>query len=159
MAQAADLVLTGRCSQLESTWVGRSLVTIATVQVTDTLKGSPSQIVTVVLPGGIDSSRPVPVAQIWPDSPRLVPGQEALLFLNRRDDVVNGFAITGYSQGAFSIVTDPQGQKMVSRDLRSVKLSRDGKVEAGGRVIAPLSQLKSEIRTAIERAGRRPRQR
>src|SRR4029079_18785191 len=75
LAKTPDLVIPGHCTNLESTWVGRSLVTLATVEVTDTWKGSAGSTVTVVLPGGISTKGAVPIAQTWPDAPRLDPGQ------------------------------------------------------------------------------------
>lgn len=159
LARSAELVLTGRCTQVESTWVGRSLVTVATVQVTDAWKGAPGSTVTVVLPGGSDTRGRVPIAQTWPDAPRLTPGQDAVLFLNRRADVAQGFAVTGYSQGAFAIVTSPQGQKMITRDLRGVKLAEDGKVVQGGAVVTSLAEFKSEIQGFLKNVDREQRQR
>src|SRR3954454_7275254 len=40
MIQESTLIVTGHCTQLQSQWVGRTLVTLATVQVTEALKGS-----------------------------------------------------------------------------------------------------------------------
>src|SRR5262245_17917061 len=57
LAQAADLVVVGHCTDAHSEWMGRSLVTLVTVQVTDTWKGNAGQSVTVVVPGGIDANR------------------------------------------------------------------------------------------------------
>src|ERR1044071_146346 len=153
LARSADLVITGHCSDLQSTWIGRSLVPLATVQVTDTWKGAPGSTVTVVLPGGISTKGAVPIAQTWPDAPRLTPGQDALLFLNNRPDVPGGFTVTGYSQGAFAILTDTQGNKSVTRDLRSVRLAEGARVVQGGAVVAPLAELKREILGYLE-AGR-----
>ena len=39
MTEAAALILTGRCVDVRSAWEGRTLVTLATVEVTDVLKG------------------------------------------------------------------------------------------------------------------------
>ena len=153
MARVADLVVVGHCTDAHSEWMGRSLVTLVTVQVTDTWKGDAGKSVTVVVPGGIDANRKFPIGQTWPDAPRLTPGQDALLFLNRRPDV-DGFTVTGYSQGAFAVVADPQGHKMVSRDLRSVTLTGREKSQRGDALVAPLDQLKAEIRRALERPER-----
>src|SRR5262245_15632538 len=37
MTQEADLIATGRCTELRSAWQGRALVTLATVALTDVL--------------------------------------------------------------------------------------------------------------------------
>ena len=159
MAETADLVVVGRCTEAQSAWLGRSLVTYVNVEVTDTWKGDAGQSVTVVIPGGVDANRKFPIAQAWPDAPRLGVGQEALLFLNRRPDT-DGFWVTGYSQGAFAVVTGPQGQKMVSRDLRGVSLEgRSKKVEAGGHLVAPLAEMKREVMNTIQRLERQERRR
>ena len=149
MAKAADVVLTGRATATETTWVGKTLVTLVTVQVGDKLKGDPGSEITVAIPGGVDAKRPVPVAQIWPDAPRLGAGQEALLFLNRRSDLPNAYSVTGYSQGAFAIATDPAGRKTVSRDLSGVSLSNDQQVVRGKALVTPLADFEHEIRSIL----------
>src|SRR5262245_38031149 len=54
MALQAELILTGRCASAKTAWMGRTLVTLATISVGEILKGQATGALTVVLPGGID---------------------------------------------------------------------------------------------------------
>jgi hypothetical protein len=114
LVDASSAVVTGRCVATESRWIGRDLVTVATVEVDDAWKSdgetaavSPSTL-QVVLPGGIDADRPVPVAVTYPGAPSLVVGERAVLFLQPAvglDDLplAAPLVITGFSQGKLSI--------------------------------------------------------
>lgn len=128
----ADLILVGECLEVESTWVGRDLVTLATVQVSEALKGEMGETVTVVLPGGVDASGPVPVAVTWPGAPSLAPGEAAVLFLNAYSQVQDGYAVAGFSQGLFNVVEGP-AQVEASRNLSSMTL-RVGGADRPGQV-------------------------
>ncbi|HVI70072.1 MAG TPA: hypothetical protein VM656_01125, partial [Pyrinomonadaceae bacterium] len=50
MVNQSDVIAIGNCSNTQSVWVDGSLVTVATVSVSETLKGAGSEILTVVLP-------------------------------------------------------------------------------------------------------------
>lgn len=135
LVSSADLILVGQCTAVQSTWVGRDLVTLATIEVGESLKGSAGETVTVVLPGGVDDSGPVPVAVTWPGAPSLAPGEEAFLFLNQFPSVEGGYAVSGFSQGMFAVIESPDGEPQVSRNLSAMSLrgaggDRPGEVRA-----------------------------
>ena len=131
LVQAADLIVVGRCAEVQSTWVGRDLVTLATVEVREQLKGAARPTVTVVLPGGVDTHAAVPVAVTWPGAPNMAPGEEVFLFLNEFPSVADGYAVAGFSQGKFSVVEGPTGEPVVSRSLGALTL-RGGSGESSG---------------------------
>jgi hypothetical protein len=112
-ARASDIVQ-GTCTEVQSVWIDRGLVTLATISVTDTLKGGGSREMTVVVPGGIDLNRPVPVAVTWPGAPLVMPDDEVLLFLEQNTPVKGGYNIVGYSQGKYSVVRDVLGRTLAS---------------------------------------------
>ena len=59
---------------------------------------------TVGVPGGVDANRKFPIAMTYPGAPRIAPDEEVFLFLVRADDeVAQSYAMTGFSQGKFSI--------------------------------------------------------
>lgn len=122
LVAGSDLILVGETTAVSSTWVGRDLVTIATVQVRDSLKGGVGTTVDVVLPGGVDTSGAFPVSVTWPGAPTLTQGEQAVLFLNRYGAVDGGFAIAGWSQGKFSVVDSADGAE-VRRDLSELTLA------------------------------------
>jgi hypothetical protein len=145
LAVTADIIAIGRCTGVRSEWEGRSLVTVATVEVQETLKGSARKRISVVLPGGVDARRRIPVAMTWPGAPTLAVGEEALLFLVSDRSTSRGPIISGFSQGKFSIGRDAAGRRFVTRDLTGVTLQNGAGVTRGTRSRQPLDQFKAEI--------------
>jgi hypothetical protein len=146
MTDQADVIAIGNCVETRSMWVDRSLVTLVTVAVGESLKGDPGETLTVVIPGGVDANRRIPIAMTYPGAPRLTPGENVFLFLNADSDVGGGYNITGFSQGKFSIVEGDDGQPSVSRDLTQVSLKDNNGVRRGIANLTPLSSLKAQVK-------------
>src|SRR3954453_340048 len=147
MGQESALIVTGHCTGLQSQWVGRTLVTLATIQVSEVLKGSAGSTVTVVLPGGVDSNRRIPVAMTYPAAPEIFQKENVLLFLTAEDLVANGYSIVGFSQGKFTLVDSPQGKKMATQDLSALNLQgRSGSYSRGTAKTLQLDELRQRIR-------------
>ena len=146
MALQSELILTGRCASAKTVWMGRTLVTLATISVGEILKGQAPGALTVVLPGGIDANRPVPIAMSYPGAPRILPQEEVFLFLARQPEVPLGYIVAGYSQGKFSIVEDEQGQKHVARDLTKVRLRSSTGIGRGAVLKTSLDEFKDRIK-------------
>ena len=127
----ADLIVVGRCTEAVSRWHGRALVTEATVVIEEALSGRATQTITVLIPGGVDRSRAVPIAVTVPGAPSLLPGESFLLFLDRVPEGA-GYSVVGLSQGAFPLLRQGE-RRMVSRTRGQV---RDG---------LPLDQVKRWI--------------
>jgi hypothetical protein len=104
-AQSSDIVV-GTVTNLRSVWVNRTLMTLVTVSVSESLKGDGAAQKTVVIPGGIDPNRAVPVAILYPGAPMMNVSDEVVLFLQGGSAVENALQIVGYAQGKFSIVRD-----------------------------------------------------
>lgn len=133
MVQQADVIVAGTCERVESRWVDRALVTLATISVSETLKGGGRPELTLVMPGGMDLNRPIPIAVTIPGAPVLMPGQGLVLLLQPSAEVAGGFWAVGFSQGVLQVVRDSAGGSFVLRR------------GAGGTAAAPLSELRSEI--------------
>jgi hypothetical protein len=146
MVSQADVIAIGRATETRSMWVDRSLVTLVTVAVNESLKGAPGDTLTVVVPGGVDANRKVPIAMTYPGAPRLSPGEDVFLFLNADTEVGGGYAVTGYSQGKFSIVEGDDGQPMVARDLTKVALQDKNGARRGQANMTPLASLKAQVK-------------
>jgi hypothetical protein len=146
MVNQADVIAIGNCLDTRSVWVDRSLVTLVTVAVSESLKGAPGETLTVVLPGGVDANRKIPIAMTYPGAPRLTPGEDVFLFLNTDSDVGGGYNVTGFSQGKFSIVEGDDGEPMVSRDLTKVSLQGNNGVRRGSADMTPLASLKAKVK-------------
>ena len=137
----ADVIVIGKCVDVRTRWAGRTLVTIATVDVNESVRGG-GKYVTVVLPGGVDASRPVPVMMTYAGAPTIAPGEDVFLFLHDETATLGGHTILGFSQGKFSILTDASGQTVVSRDLTKVDLQSGRGVARGTRVLARLQEFR-----------------
>jgi hypothetical protein len=150
MAQEASLIVTGRCTQLASGWLGRSLVTIATIQVDEDLKGRSANEIRVLIPGGIDANRRIPIAMTVPGAPRIVPNENVLLFLAKDGRVADSYSVVGFSQGKFSLLEGPDGSKSATQSLSEVNLAKaSGGTRPGRNGSFPLEQIRREIQDAL----------
>jgi hypothetical protein len=146
MVNQSDVIAIGNCVETKSVWVDRTLVTVATVSVNETLKGTESSNLTVVLPGGADVNRKFPVAVSYPGAPRLTPGEDVFLFLNSDPDFSGNYTVTGFSQGKFSINNDEDGEPVVSRDLTRMQLQSNNGLRRGSKNATPLASFKDQVR-------------
>ena len=145
MVNQSDVIAIGNCVETKSVWVDRSLVTLATISVTESLKGNASSL-TVELPGGVDANRKFPVAMTYPGAPSVTPGEDVFLFLTASGEVAGSYNVAGFSQGKFSIITDEDGEQLVSRNLTKTSLKSNNGIRRGGSDVMPLSSLKEQVR-------------
>ena len=146
LAESATVIVTGRCISLRTAWEDRTLVTVATVAVTEVLKGEVGETVTVALPGGIDPNRRFPIAMTYAGAPQMLIGEDVFLFLGEGDGISSGLTVIGFSQGKFSIVDDEQGEKAVSRNLSAITLTSPAGTRRGSAYRVKLDAFDNEIR-------------
>jgi len=146
MAQGSAMIVTGQCIGTRSTWVDRTLYTIATISVSDTIKGDPSTTVEVALLGGADVNRKIPVAMHFPGAPVIQPQEEVFLFLTPAEPMAGSYSIMGYAQGKLSIVENEQGEKMVSRTPARTRINSASGVMRGNVQMTRLSEFKEKVR-------------
>ena len=151
MVDQSDVIAIGNVQETRSAWVDGTLVTMASVSVSETLKGAESGNLTVVLPGGIDANRQVPVAVSYPGAPRMTPGENVFLFLNSDVDYGLGYNVAGFAQGKFSIVSDEDGDPVVSRDLTRMTLQSNNGVRRGGANAIPLDSFKEQVKARLNK--------
>lgn len=151
LVKESDLIVTGKCTSLKSVWVenNRILVTLATIEVVDTLKGRSTDSVTVVLPGGADINRKFPVAMTYAGAPSIFQDEDVFLFLTSENLVEGGFAVSGFNKGKFSLVTDADRNVVVTRDpiKGPVPAERGGLSASTG--LASLSDFTDRVRHYI----------
>ena len=150
LAETAEAIAIGTVSGVRTAWEGRMLVTVATVTVRETLKGSIGGTISVALPGGIDANRRFPVAMTYAGAPTMKPGEEVFLFLAQDEAVTSGFTVLGFSQGKFSIVQDASGRQLVSRDLTTLNLQTGTGIVPGTLTLASLSEFRQEILSYVQ---------
>jgi hypothetical protein len=145
----SSVIVIGRAAGSRSRWVRGMLMTAVQVEVSETLKGAGAGVVEVLLPGGIDLTRRVPVGMTFPGAPSIQPNEEVLLFL-ASNAALGGYIVTGFAQGKFAIITQ-QGRQMVSRDLRTSQLAVGTGLSRGSGTLTPLADFRQEIATYIAR--------
>lgn len=134
MAVQSDAIVVGRCASATTQWVRGTLVTLINVEVSEALKGAAPGALTLVVPGGVDMNREVPVSVIFPGAPSVVRDENVLLYLNESALVGGGYDITGFNQGKYSVVETAAGP-MVTR--------------GGGEAAMPLDAKKAQIAAAL----------
>ena len=118
LSDTADQVVIGEVSQIESHRVAGGIVTEVTVDVFETLVGTPETELVLTLPGGRMGGETLTVSGV----PRLLVGHDLLLFLEDGEPV-------GFTQGIFftdgaraypATITHPEPVVMeeLRRDLR-----------------------------------------
>ncbi len=137
MAVEAETIAIGRCVEASSQWIDGNLMTLIRIEVEESLKGMRSEELTVVVPGGIDATRPVPISVTFPGAPVILPDEDVLLFLDHFPAVKTGHQILGFSQGRYSLIEDTSGGRLVTKGRH---LSAYGKA---------LEDVKTEIREAL----------
>jgi hypothetical protein len=146
MVEESSSIVIGQCAETRSKWVGRSLVTEATISVEEALKGDAAAgtQVTVELPGGVDHNRKVAMTVV--DAPHISPGEKVFLFLFRPDDGVNSYSVRGFAQGKFSVGQANDGEEVVTRDMSSAPLQKGAGLTRGNFQAIPLSKFKEWVK-------------
>jgi hypothetical protein len=145
MTQSSDAIVLGRVTQTRSQWIGKQLVTVANVQVSETLKGDAKAAIEVILPGGVDTKRRVPVAMTYAGAPTLRRNEEVLLFLERTELRANAMVISGFSQGKYNVVLDKSGTSMVTRGAAENKSLRSAQLSVGNNNRRTLAEFRDQI--------------
>ena len=150
MTHRSDLIAIGSCVDSKSVWIDRTLVTLTTIAVAETLKGAEMGTITVALPGGIDANRKFPVQMSYAGAPRITPGEDLFLFLTVNSEVGDSYTVTGFSQGKFSIMKDEKGEHFVTRDLTKTILKDNNGVRRGSANMTTLSNLKAQVKAHLK---------
>jgi hypothetical protein len=147
--QAAESIVLGRCVKTHSQFdpTGRWILTYATFQVEESMKGQPTPEITIVTPGGEANG----IHQDTIGVPSFRQGDEHVLFV--RNSRV-GPTVLFFDQGAYNVATDERGQKVV-KPIASEVVRMDTQ---RGVAVAPESQLplrsfENNVRESIRRTA------
>lgn len=144
-------IVRGKVTGSHAAWSGPVIYTHYTIQVTEVLKGSAQSSTYVVVPGGtVDRLR-----QSFPGAPEFKPGDEFVFFLWTSPSGLT--QIMGLTQGLFALAPGGTGDFVVTR-AASTELMLDpltGQPVKDQTVVMHLSDLKSQITSAVHRGGSR----
>lgn len=143
MVTESDVIATGECVETGIVWIDRNLYTRVRISVTEVVKGGSYEELVVMLPGGIDANRKIPIAMKHAGAPQIAIGEKVFLFLV--PEGANSFAVTGFSAGKYSIV-DSEGEPVVTRVPIMKPIERNVGVMRG----TPQGILLSEFKKRVE---------
>ena len=152
MTREADMIVFGTCTGTTSQWIdGRRLVTLATISVTETLKGNPQSTLTVAVPGGRGAKGKFQLATTVAGAPTMGANEQVALFLvSANDEVANAYSVVGLNAGKFSIVQDAENQKVVTREPLRVRAPNVTGLSSGNPQVMKLSEFKAMVEGYIQ---------
>jgi hypothetical protein len=151
LTQEASLIVVGTVRETRSEWVGRRLVTLATVEVAETLKGIATNTVTVAMPGGIDANRKFKVAMTYAGAPTMSSNEEVALFLvPAQDEIANAYAVARFAEGKFSIAQTTAGEKFVTRDMTRAPIQKGPGLMRGNTQAISLSEFREMVKNSLK---------
>lgn len=151
---AADAVVVATVTSSESVWEGRSLTTHVALDVEQALIGHPPESVLLILPGGVDLNRRIPIATVVAGQPYLRPGDHVLLFLLSLDAGSTQYGLVGDAQGTFFLLEDLQGEPMAVRDLSEARFTTEEGFAHGRTTAVPLDRMVEHVRTLVAESTR-----
>jgi hypothetical protein len=162
MTVQSDSIIVGKVANSRSQWIGKQLVTVVDMQVSETLKGDAKSKMQVILPGGVDLKRAVPVSMSYPGAPTLRQNESVVLFLRKTSLQPGAMVISGFSQGKYNVVTDSAGRSVVTKSESNAApagrsktllpaLNQTSPDQAANRT---LSEFRLEIRDYLNRRAR-----
>jgi len=151
MTQEATAIVIGTCTGTQSRWVERSLVTDATITVSESLKGDPGGTLIVQTPGGIGNRGKFQLAMTYAGAPQFSLGEEAFLFLNSQEGVPNSYSVIGFAQGKFSINQATDGDKVVMRDMTRAPVQKGPGAIRGNLQSVPLAEFKALVMSYLNK--------
>jgi hypothetical protein len=155
MTVQSDAIVVARVAQSKSQWIGKQLVTVVDMRVSETLKGDQKTTMQVVLPGGADLKRKIPVSMSYPGAPTLRQGESVVLFLNKTSLRPGAMVISGFSQGKYNVVTDQTGEAVVTRSATDApKGARSFAATPGTEKRRTLSDFRAEINDYLAKPKR-----
>lgn len=160
MTHASHVIVHGEVVSVTPVAVGgneRHIRTDVVIRVLDLLKGPRGlRTLTLQLPGGKLGAWAMQI----PGMPGFIAGEEVVLFL---ENTRANYALTGLSQGKFSVRTDPDGVKRVKRHLDGIHFVAWDKKGRFGPAVFPredpsqtLKGLIAEVRTVLSPGAVRP---
>jgi hypothetical protein len=151
MAQGASAIVHGKCVATQSQWVERRLVTLATILVSESLKGDTVETLTVEVPGGVGNKGKFALAMTYAGAPQISPEEEVFLFLTGRDDGSNSYSVMGFDQGKFSVGKAQDGAPVVMRDMNTTPVRKGMGLTRGNTQVISLSEFKALVRSYLNK--------
>src|ERR1043166_8749660 len=103
LAASADTIVRGRCLGVESRWENGTIWTLAEIDVTESLKGTPPARIRLRSPGG----RVGHIVSTVDSTPKLRLGQDGVFFLQKNS--LGVYSVSAWAEGMFRVRRDLTG--------------------------------------------------
>jgi hypothetical protein len=142
LTSSADEVVLGRVTASASRWEGTRIITEADIQVAAPIIGQAQarEVIKVQSPGG----RVGDLAQVVQGAPQLVPGQDALLFLERNQRS-GALRVVGLSQGHFAVAAGPDARLWATQRAAGLTMASPLSKDDKGRTVAAFDEAQGGI--------------
>ena len=149
MIGKSTMIVRGKVQQQTyADFQGHMIWTHYTLQVSETLKGSPARQLDIVVPGGNSKG----IQQTYSGAPTFSINQDYVMFLWTSKSGLT--QVIGLSQGLFAVVPDPAGNSMVIRAAASEHmLTTSGQPVTDSDIQLPLSNLRNRIQLVLSAKG------
>ena len=149
MTAVADEIVVGEVERTEAQWHGKSIVTVSTVRVEESLKGAPGVMIEITEPGGtaVHPRLGVPVTMDVSGQGRLGVGERVVLFVQRRAALRQ---VVGAQQGKFVVREEPvTGEPAVAVGPKRLMVERDGgRTRVGSRAMT-LAEMRARVHAVL----------
>ncbi|XXF75806.1 hypothetical protein P2318_22445 [Myxococcaceae bacterium GXIMD 01537] len=158
LSASSDAVVHGTVRRVESQWSGdgRRIFTDVEIEVHEALKGQPGATVVVTQPGGQVGD----IGQVVHGLASFTPGEEVVVFLGRVGG--DGYHVSGMSQGKFEVRRAADGKSVLAVPASTGDALLLDPVtrqpSASTLRTVPLSELKANVRAAVQGGSPRPSQ-
>lgn len=148
MIRQSTTIVRGKAQLTYSAFRGPLIYTHYTVQVTETLKGTPPNQLDIVVPGGVSNG----LRQSFAGAPTLLNGQDYVLFLWTSKSGIT--QVIGLSQGLFRVTTNSSGQLIVLRAASTeLMLNAAGQPVTDSDFQMLLTDLRSRVQNVLSGAS------
>lgn len=157
MVGLAEDIVVGRVVSSEARWQGKLIVTVSTVDVSESLKGPPRRQIEITQLGGT-AVHPVigaPVTMTASDQVALPSGETVLLFVSTAKTGVR--QLVGGAQGKFVVREEPTtGHRNVAVGPKQLKVMRAGDQHLVAAEAMSLDTMRERIRSSLQRQRNTP---
>ena len=149
MIQQSTLIVRGKARLSGGVLRGSIIYTHYQIQVSETLKGTPSAVLDVAVLGGTSGNG---MRQNFAGAPSLTNGQEYVLFLWTSKTGLT--QVIGLSQGLFATTLNSAGQMMVVRAASTERmLNAGGQPVVDSDIQMAISDLRTRVQTVLSGGG------
>lgn len=157
LVQLSDEIVVGRVVASETRWQGKVIVTVATIEVEETIKGEGAARLEITQLGGtaVHARTGLSVTMTASTQVALTPGDDVLLFVSRLPGETR--QLVGAQQGRLSIRENPQTRvREIPVGPKRLEVLRGAERDRVATKVLTLEDMRERIRARLRLGGSRP---